>query len=483
MKYAIFAVLWVSFASFGAQFNVSSITVPVGATQQPILPESFYSKEQLLASYSVTKDTAQTQVIRLSETKDLLKTIYSANFVRFAELQQQIPQGILITGGSIKLSQLSQRFPKWLTKVNTNTFLALIPIIIDVSGEFIIEEKQTLLLSQQKGSFVHNNGKLLVNKARVVGWNERRQSNSQYNGNPSTFRPFIIGFGGSESIFIDSSFQSLGFEDPSSYGITIRTATPAALKMLSPNEKKKVSTPPILNVIGSNFDDMFTGVYMDGAHLSQITQSIFTNSVINGIHIHSQSTDILIKQNDVSGTKAKHGIVVSNDSSNIVIVRNKTHGNFRSGLLFNQQSNKNLVAYNDSYNNGGDGISIYESNDILFYGNKVYQNKSHGIRVRGALRAKLHQNIILGNRGAAVYFNSKQPSEKTSGEVFGGLMVGNKSGAIFAENIKMLDLGALKTENNGSRTFRGDLENLTADIIATTWKDAKAIRITEKASH
>jgi hypothetical protein len=62
-------------------------------------------------------------------------------------------------------------------------------------------------------------------------------------------------------------------------------------------------------------------------------------------------------------------------------------------------------------------------------------------------------------------------------------MVGNNSGAIFAENIDTLVLGALKTENNGSRTYRGELEYLTAGIIATTWKGRTAIKITEKVDH
>lgn len=476
MRILLLLLIGLSSAAHAASVSVTSIAMP------EYLEKPNLQVELAAVQSSMANDTkGQVALIRLADSKDLLKTIYSSSFVRFAQLQQQIPQGLLVTKGRVTLQQLASQYPTVIVKQSENDYLARLPIIIDIDAGLTLSDKQRLLLSTDRGSFVHNNGELIVDGGAIIGWDSRTGNASRFSGDSSEFRAFIIAFGGSSSHFNRATIASLGFDASSSYGFTARTATVATLNMLSSAERKIVEKPPRVAIQSSEFSDMYVGVYMDGASDSYIIDSAVKDSIDTGVQVANQSRNINIVRNTVSGTRLKHGIVVSTGVEQSTVMHNTVTTSTRSGILLDRLTSSATVAFNDVNGNRKDGISVYESQAPILYGNRVYKNGSHGIRVRSSQNAMLQHNIILGNQGSAVYLHRNDSSEdsQSTAQVLGGLMVENASGAIYASGQQELIIGALKTEGNGAQEFRGDLTAKAGDIIVATWKEGTAALVTE----
>ncbi len=77
-----------------------------------------------------------------------------------------------------------------------------------------------------------------------------------------------------------------------------------------------------------------------------------------------------------TGTKKKHGIIISREVNDSFIFNNRSYDNNLSGLVIDRNSVNNLIAYNEIYKNHTDGITLYESADNLLWGNKVISNQS-----------------------------------------------------------------------------------------------------------
>ncbi|WP_100656518.1 right-handed parallel beta-helix repeat-containing protein [Alteromonas flava] len=461
-------IVIVSSASVSAQSaHVTTVELPARANQ---LPDRENPNASTIAAYtessSLLPAVVSTEVKRLSEAKDVLKTIYSASFTRMAEQQGQIPQGILLNQGSISLPKLHQRHPNWLRKVDDKQYVAELPIIVDIGAELVISDNQILTLSNQKGSFLHNSGRLLITDAVVQGSAEQSQH--------SDFQPFIFSFGGSTTVVVNSTVRQLGFNETSSYGFSIRPATSAALQMLTGNERLQLARAPRLYVENSRFENLYIGIQADGVKDSAIKNSQVSHSQFDGIQILATASPMHISNNTIEQSK-RHGLFLSDAVKASRVSDNQILLNGGAGIHIEQASANNVIAYNEIFQNATDGIGVYEANENRLYGNRIYQNGSHGIRLRSALSSQLQQNILLANQGSGVFIYAKDDetlgadlSASAVSEVIGGLMIGNQRGAITSEAPYSLLLGDLKLENNGRKAFRGRLELLEGAIVSAT---------------
>jgi poly(beta-D-mannuronate) C5 epimerase len=113
----------------------------------------------------------------------------------------------------------------------------------------------------------------------------------------------------------------------------------------------------------------------------------------------------------VYGTQKKHGIIISREVDDSWIINNKSYDNKLSGIVLDRNSVRNLVAYNEVYQNHSDGITIYESSDNLLWGNKVLNNARHGIRLRNSTNIRLYENISAANGLTGIYGHIKDLSD------------------------------------------------------------------------
>ncbi|KPW87799.1 Alginate biosynthesis protein AlgG [Pseudomonas syringae pv. cerasicola] len=373
---------------------------------KPVLPDlKGYTAEAALKKI-VRNKPGKVTVSRMMEETGLKEFIGGDNkMAEWVNRQRGIPQAIMISDGYVSLQDLAKKVPKqFLNEVSPGVYVARLPILIKETGIFEIDSKtKELRLSQEKGSFIVSEGKMLITHTQVNAWSETRNSLATYR-KPDEFRPFLLTWGGSETWIANTKMASMGSDQSKSYGISISQYTPNTAKILKRAE-------PTGWIIDSEFSDMWYGFYCYETRDFVVKGNTYRDNIIYGIDPHDRSHGLIIAENDVYGTKKKHGIIISREVDNSFIFRNKSHNNKLSGVVLDRNSVGNIVAYNEIYQNHTDGITLYESGNNLLWGNRVIANRRHGIRVRNSVNIKLYENVAMGNGLMGVYGHIKDLSD------------------------------------------------------------------------
>lgn len=490
--FVVFFVSTVSAAEF-AEFDVLAIANDTVVKPEPSLPSlEPYTEQAVREKLALHKQQGVASTERMVGNFEARKFYLSGLIQEWSKRQGQFPKAIFIRDGLVNLKQVQKDNPKSLVKMKDGSFLAKVPIIVSHNGILLIDEKDRLLLSEERGSFLVNAGGLYIFDSQVIAWRESTQTPAHYTGDRKSFRPFLTSLGGSFSYLINSYFESLGAKaQRMSWGVSFMTHTSGTIEKSPAETAVDIKAPPSGWIIGSTFVDMYFGFFSYEAEDIAIINNVYINNIVYGIDPHDRSSGLIIAKNKVYGTVEKHGIIISREVNESYIFDNEVYDNNRSGIMLDRSSEHNIVAYNKSYDNGGDGITIYESSHNLLWGNKVYSNKEHGIRVRNSIDVSVQNNAIVGNLGTAVYFHIRDLSDHdyrdlildpykqvVSGDVAGGFMGFNGTGAIFAENVESLKLGNLNLRANGkgrgSLGLMGDLLAYQTDITRVLWGEQKA---------
>jgi poly(beta-D-mannuronate) C5 epimerase len=463
------------------------------AVAKPTLPDlSEFTGQSIEKMQASMTNKGSARIASLSEFKKQTDVFYSDKFAELARRQKRLPQVIVIENGKVDIDELLQYAVNFVKKTASDSYLVKLPIIIAANAVLTIDNGRKIYLSSTTGAFIFVGGQLFINNASIFGWNEYTQTIARYTGDKTQFRPFIMSSSGSSLYFYKSHFESLGYQAAGAYGIGLKEISKVDLAQVNISETPYLLNPPTGWIIASSFKDLYFGFYSYGAKDVVVLRNQYVNSVIYGIDRHDYSSNLIIAYNKVTHTQQRHGIIGSRFVNNSYIMHNEVSTSGRSGIMLDRQSSNNVVAFNKTYNNGGDGITVYESNDNLLYGNQVFNNQEHGIRLRNSIDITLQHNVILNNRGAGVYFHTRDLSDHTyrdlmidpyeqrvSGNLVGGLIAGNQSGGVFSEHIESLGLSNINIEQNGQSTsqFRGDLLPLETNITLKLWEADSAIMI------
>ena len=437
-----------------------------------------------------SKGTASIE--RMVDTFEALKYYRGGLMPEWARRQNDFPNVVLIRGGKLTLSELSKLVPNAVVNTSGNEYLAKLPIIVGFDATLIIDEAAKLKLSIERGSFLINVGQLYIIDSEVSGWSEELGSYSFYSGKKGEFRPFISSFGGSKTYVADSAFHSLGYQGGISYGFSIVTFTDSLVTKVENPEDTNLMEAPTGWVLNSTFEDMYFGFYCYEAKDVVVANNVYLNNIIYGIDPHDRSSGLIIANNEVHGTKEKHGIIFSREVNNSYIFGNTVYNNHRSGIMLDRSCEHNIIALNKVYDNGGDGISIYESSHNLILQNRVYKNQEHGIRVRNSLDAKIQSNVILANKGSGVYFHIRNLDDhdyrdlkidpysmNVSGTVTSSIIAHNGSSAIHADDFEQLKFGGLTLSNNGFSSadigLSGELSQVQTEVVKYITENDKVV--------
>lgn len=403
------------------------------------------------------------------------------NFWQFAQMQNSIPKSITIADGTAELEDLHTAFPRHVVKQTDSIYLSKLPIVVSIGAALIIDGK-TLKLSEEKGAFISNGGALYITQSNVLGWREQQGTAATYQS-AKAYRPFVTSWGGSKLYIAESKLSNLGYSESKSFGVTLTSYK------VEPNDKlfqrKDFDFNKLASswIVGSTFEDDYYGFYCDEASQVVLQNNHYKDNIVNGLAPQNVAERLIVANNDVMGTKEKHGIVISNKHSKSFVFNNASHENSRSGIALDNQSENNYLYNNMVYKNGGDGITVYESNSNEIANNKVYGNDSHGIRVRNSEQISLVDNYILSNNKYGVFFDTEPlaslPSDgdsldvtsqsKSSGYVHGGVIANNHSGSVYSKSSEFISLFDLKLEGNGASALRlgfgGDIEDFHNQIV------------------
>ncbi|MDF3934583.1 mannuronan 5-epimerase AlgG [Pseudomonas citronellolis] len=452
----------------------------------PKLPDLSGYTAAAVAKKIVRKPGGKAVLQRMVQQQPLKEFTGGKNrLAEWVKRQKQMPQAIFIEAGYVNLADLAGKFGKALEQVEPGVFVARLPIVVSQGATLEIDSKvKELRLSQDRGAFLVNDGKLFIRDTQVTGWNEAQNQPAWFKS-PNEFRPFLISWGGAEAYLVNSTFTSFGYNASKAYGISI--------SQYSPGMDKTMKRPrPKGWVIGSTFVDNWYGFYCYEADDLVVRGNTYRDNVIYGIDPHDRSHRLIIAENTVHGTKKKHGIIVSREVNDSWIFHNKTFDNHLSGIVLDRNSERNLVAYNEVYRNHSDGITLYESGDNLIYGNQVLGNQRHGIRIRNSVNIRLYENLAAGNQLIGVYGHIKDLSNtdrnidldpfdtKVSLIVVGGKLVGNGSGPLSVDSPLSLELykvAMLGPTKSSGISFNGVLGEKQDQILDLLVRQQRAVLI------
>ncbi|MHA6494150.1 mannuronan 5-epimerase AlgG [Pseudomonas borbori] len=362
--------------------------------------------------------------------------------------QREMPQAIFIEGGYITPREIAKQVPsRYFEETAPGVFIARVPVIVGNDSTLHIDEKvKDFRLSQDRGSFLINDGKLFITDTKLTAWNEAKKAPAWWKkADTGKFRPFLNSWGGTETYVVNSTITSLGYSGSKSYGFSISQYSPS----MAPKMKRGHPTGWLLN---STFDDMWYGFYCYEADDVVLLGNTYKNNIVYGIDPHDRSKRLVIGHNTAHGTVQKHGIIISREVNDSWIFNNRSYDNKLSGIVIDRSSVNNVIAYNESYQNYSDGITVYESGSNLFWGNQVMNNMRHGIRVRNSTDIKLYENLSIGNQLTGVYGHIKDLTgtdrdieldpfdTQVSLLVVGGKLAGNGSGPISVDSPLSLEM-------------------------------------------
>lgn len=387
-------------------YTVTSAPVEPLQLDQPQLPDlSGYTAAAVEAK--IERDRRGKVVVRRMLQQDALKDFTGGNerLREWIKRQRGMPHAIFIEGGYLTPQDLAKALPdSQFREVEPGVYLARLPIVVAQGATLHVDQAtKELRLSQERGAFLVNDGKLFVTDTKLTAWREADDGPASFR-KAEEFRPFLVSWGGSELYISNSVVTSLGYSNSKSYGVSITQYTPGMQARLKRPE-------PTGWLIDSEFVDHWYGFYCFEAENVVIKGNTYRDNLVYGIDPHDRSHGLVIAENTVYGTKKKHGIIVSREVNDSWIINNKSYDNKLSGIVLDRNSVNNLVAYNQVYRNHADGITIYESSNNLLWGNRVLNNRRHGIRLRNSTNVRLYENISAANQLTGVYGHIKDLSD------------------------------------------------------------------------
>lgn len=421
------------------------------------------------------KPVGRVRYVRLVEALELTEfTGSDGRIVEWAARQPSNPRAIVIQGGYMTPRDLAQALPReHFEQTADGIYVLRLPLIVAHDATLHIDaQARELRMSEERGAFLVNDGKLFITDSALLGWREKDNGPATFrDGNQ--FRPFLLSWGGTETYIVGSKVHHLGYAKSKSYGISI--------SQYSPSLKKRMNrSHPTGWLIDSEFADNWYGFYCYEADDVVIARNTYRDNIVYGIDPHDYSRRLIIAENEAYGTKQKHGIIVSREVNDSWIFRNRAYRNGLSGIVLDRSSVRNVVAENTAFGNGSDGYTIYESPDNLLWNNHAVGNTRHGFRVRNSMRVKLYGNRSIGNGSSGVYGHIKDltgtdrdlnldPFEQTvSLVVVGGQLTANKSGPIAIDSplsVELYDVDLLAPTKTVGLRMRGILGEFQEELL------------------
>lgn len=454
---------------------------------KPKLPDLSGYTAQAVEKKIVRSKPGKVSVRRIMQEDSLKEFIGGDNkMAEWVARQHGIPQAIFIDDGYMSLADLAKKVPnQYLSETSPGVFVARLPIVVGKKGILEVDKKvKELRLSQESGAFMVNDNMLFITDTKVTGWSEKANGPSTYKA-PKEFRPFLLSWGGTQTYIVNTKMASLGYNNSKSYGVSISQYTP--------NMKAVMKRPdPTGWIINSEFSDLWYGFYCYETRDFVVKGSTYRDNIVYGIDPHDRSHGLIIAENTVFGTKKKHGIIVSREVNDSFIINNKSYENHLSGVVLDRNSVNNLIAYNEIYRNHSDGITLYESGDNLIWGNRVFANRRHGIRVRNSTNIKLYENLAMGNGLMGVYGHIKDLKDtdrdieldpfdaEVSLIMVGGNLASNGSGPLSIDSplsVELYKVSMLAPTKTSGITFNGILGDRQDEILDLLVRQQKAVLI------
>lgn len=276
-----------------AAYSVETVTQRPVANAHPALPDlSGYNRQAVLQKQARWQQSANVDLDRMINNVATRKFFKGGKLGLWAQKQGQFPKAIFVNNGILTLPALHKALPEALVKLNNHQYLLRFPIVVMHHAALSVAPGEELLLSHERGSFLVNAGQLFVVEGALRGWSEKMQSPARYNGKKEEYRPFYIGWSGSETYVYGSLIESLGSHNSKAYGFTLSTYT----------EQDEMYAPTALNrlvqprgwLINNRITDVYYGYYSYEASNVALIGNKYYDNIYYGIDPHDHSRHLII---------------------------------------------------------------------------------------------------------------------------------------------------------------------------------------------
>ncbi|MEZ5667942.1 MAG: right-handed parallel beta-helix repeat-containing protein [Alphaproteobacteria bacterium] len=405
---------------------------------------------------------------------------------------EPLPQVIYIEDGVVTLpmvrEQLLERGAADYLTVEDGVYLMRRPLVVGPNATLVISgaEVRELRLSTLNHVYLVAAGTLLVADTTITSWDTEKDGPTEIvkGENDYDFRPFVATWSGSHMLATRAIFRALGYGNRKSFGIGF-SAGPhdySRYGMILPS--------PEATLVENLFERMYYGFYSRDVITADIIGNEYRNSVIYGPDPHDYSEDILMAYNTAYGTKVKHGLIVSREVDGI-FVGNIAFDNHGAGIMLDRLSNHSVIYANTVFDNGKDGIAVYETACAIVANNHAYDNGLSGVRVRNSVDVAVFDNDIEDNAEAGIVLYTDDLAEHVwrnleldpfwtivSATVADNRIVGNGN-AIRATDTYALSMADNLMLENGRRPLVGDFDPLMASLIRQTYFGEDPLMVAE----
>ncbi len=391
----------------------------------------------------------------------------------FVETQKiTTPEIIVIENGVIDLGGLydelqNQGLKNHMVK-DGSTYILRRPLVISNNATLIItgDDVSALKLSTQYGAYIINVGKLFISDTKIIGWDEdKNQPKWTKYKDKRKFRPYITAWSRSHTYIGNSEIIALGYGNGKSYGISLSSG---------PNKWAKLgnlgnTNRPTGIIVDNSINNTLYGFYSYEADDVTLSGNEYIDNVVYGIDPHDRSRRLAIGYNTAYGTHKKHGIIISREVNDSLIMGNVTFENKGTGIMLDRDSNQTLVYANTSFHNNQEGMTIFESDCAIIAANKLFENNGSGLRIRNSYNIGIFYNNLLRNRSGLSAYTAKLKSDLvhahrdfnldpydtlTSISAVGNIIESNNTG-IFTDKIDALFLKKNQFISQSPKIFRG----------------------------
>lgn len=387
--------------NFSRQYDLTQVPEKSKQMVAPALPDITGYTSDVLASKIPPVAPGSVEFVPFKKSTLFDYMGMGALMADFAQKQKnEDAVGIEIRSGVYDLDTLSIAVgnPNYLEKTPKGYVIKL-PILIAPGATLIMrgidkENRVSVRLAEETGTFISNFGNLIVLDADLVGWRMERNAPAWFK-EKGDFRPYLTFWSGSRTYMARSSFRNLGYDYAKAYGMTFTSSAPLLRK--APQTARATGW-----LIESEIEDLYYGFYCYEADDIAIIRNEYKNNIVYNIDPHDDSRRLIIAHNNSHGAKIRHGIIISRRVDDSWIFNNHSHHNNGSGIMIERDSVNNVIANNISEYNGGDGLVFFESPDNVSWNNHLQFNGKSGIRIRNSWNIRLLNEKIHDNNGYAV---------------------------------------------------------------------------------
>lgn len=403
------------------------------------------------------------------------------------------PRIIVVQSGTATLGMVARQLQgtqdQDLIAINGDVLTLRAPVFVAPGARLILSrmDMPTYRFSANAGTFIASAGELHVVDAEIAGYDEKAGQIAWSDKNKvHEFRPFLLSWGDGRMNVAGSVLTALGYENSKSFGLSYSSGP---IRVAELRDQEHATGYVVDNV----FRNSHFGFYSYEAENIHIVGNEYVDNVIYGLDPHDRTRKLTIALNTTYGTKAKHGIIISREVDESLIVGNLTFDNVGSGIMLDRDSSNNIIHANTAFKNAQDGITLFESSCNLMTSNHLLANKRDGLKVRNSFDIGTYDNRIEGNGGAGVNAYVANLLETKSGETrdfrldpydavtsislrrnrFSSNGVG-----VNAQGASGIAMFSNKFVKQSRRLFGGDLRGLEGQVLQTSSKISTLIAST-----